>query len=158
MKRILLLICIGIITTLISYWLVLTLRKNLTYKSYVVQSGSMEPSVRVGDVIIIHAQQRYEKTDVITFKDAQKHTVTHRILDIKKTTPPLYLTKGDANQAADTEEIAHLSVIGKVILVIPKIGYLIQFVRTPWGLILTIIVPAVLLLSDEIKSLYKSIK
>jgi signal peptidase len=158
MKRILLLICIGVITAVISYWLVLTLKKNLTYKSYVVQSGSMEPSVRVGDVIIIHTQQSYEKTDVITFKDAQKHTVTHRILDKKQTTPPLYLTKGDANQAVDTEEVAHSSIIGKVILVIPKIGYLIQFIRTPWGLILTIFVPAIILLSEEIKSLYKSIK
>ncbi len=158
MKRIFLLVCIGVITALSSYWLVLSFRKNVAYKSYVVQSGSMEPSIRVGDVIIIHAQQRYEKTDVITFKDAQKHTVTHRILEKKEITPPLYLTKGDANQAVDTEEIAHQSIIGKVILVIPKIGYLIQFVRTPWGLILTIIVPAVLLLSDEIKSLYKSIK
>lgn len=158
MKRIFLLICIGAIAALTSYWVVATLRKNLSYKSYVVQSGSMEPSIRVGDVIIIHTQQSYEKTDVITYKDAQKHTVTHRILEKKEGSPPLYLTKGDANQVADTEEIAHPSVIGKVILVIPKIGYFIQFVRTPWGLILTILVPAILLLSDEIKSLYKSIK
>lgn len=158
MKRILFLAFLGCVTALTSYWIVLHFRKTTTYKSYVVQSGSMEPSIRVGDVIIIHKNPRYFKTEVITFKDEEQHTVTHRILETTETAFPVYTTKGDANQAADTAEVPQKNVIGKVVLVVPKIGYAIQFIRTPWGLILTIIVPAILILSDEIKTLYRSLR
>ena len=158
MKRILFLALLGCITAVTSYWVVLHFRKTTTYKSYVVQSGSMEPSIRVGDVIIIHKNPEYFKTEVITFKDEEQHTVTHRILESTPATTPVYITKGDANQAADTAEVPQKNVIGKVVLVVPKIGYAIQFIRTPWGLILTILVPAILILSDEIKTLYRSLR
>ncbi len=158
MKQALFILIFASITAVLSYQFVIFLRKTSPYKSYVVQSGSMEPSIRVGDLIIIHAEPTYSKTDVITFKDTTQHTITHRVLEVSSDSPPRLTTKGDANQSADTEVIKVAQVIGKVVLVVPKVGYAIQFIRTPWGFIATILAPAILILSDEIKSLYRSLR
>jgi len=50
------------------------------------------------------------------------------------------------------------NIIGKVIAVIPYIGYLAHFVRTPIGFILLIVIPATIIIILEIKNLTKEIK
>lgn len=158
MRQFFFLLFVAVLAGVATYTAVRLFRTHTPFKSYVVQSGSMEPTIRVGDIIIIGKQTSYHLNEVITFKDENKHTVTHRITAVRTTQPVSYTTKGDANQTPDTETISLSQVIGKVVLVIPKFGYVVQFIRTPWGFILTILVPAVLLLSDEIKSLYKAIR
>ncbi len=158
MRQFLFLLFIAILAGVTTYAAVRFFRTHTPFKSYVVQSGSMEPTIRVGDIIIIAKHNSYQLNEVITFKDENKHTITHRITAVRTTQPPSYTTKGDANQTPDTETISLSQIVGTVILVIPKFGYVVQFIRTPWGFILTIIVPAVLLLSDEIKSLYKALR
>ncbi len=138
----------------LSYQLVLWFRQNVSWRSYVVQSGSMEPSIMTGDMIIIKKQEKYQKADVITFKDDNERTVTHRVTEVGTSQPITLTTKGDANETADAGTIKLEQVIGKVVYVIPKFGYVVQFIKTPWGFILTILVPAILILYDESKSVW----
>ncbi len=140
----------------VSYHLVTWVRQNISWHSYVVQSGSMEPSIMTGDLIIIKKQDSYTKNDVVTFKDANKRTVTHRVLEVSKSQPTTFTTKGDANQTADIDTIKQEQIVGKVVQVIPKFGYVVRFIKSPWGFILTIITPAILIIYEEVKVLFAS--
>ncbi len=129
------------------------------YRSYLVQSGSMVPSIMIGDVVITARGKNYSAGEVITFMDRDGRTVTHRIVSVDDTqASPVLNTKGDANQAKDRDQIVPSRVIGKVVLVIPKLGFLIAFSRTPFGLILLVVIPALIIVYDEIKSLSKNKK
>jgi len=129
---------------------------------YVVQSGSMEPSVKLGSVVITKPQKSYAVNDVITFSPANtsafelptpKDTVTHRIVSVNSNDGQTsYETKGDANQTKDNQPVAKSQVLGKVMLDIPYAGYAVSFIRTKPGFILLVIVPAILFILSEIYS------
>lgn len=100
------------------------------FSSSVVLTGSMSPDIEPNDVVISRRQNGYAVGDVITFY-SEGASVTHRIISIDGDE---YRTKGDANNTADSLPTKHSSVTGKVILVIPKIGAVIGFIRTPVGI------------------------
>src|SRR5205085_9882515 len=83
----------------------------LHFGTSVVLSGSMEPAIRTGSVIVAVAtpQDRLKVGDVITYVRAgDQENVTHRIVDIKSTAEgPSFVTKGDANGAPDVDEIRY---------------------------------------------------
>lgn len=101
------------------------------YSQLAVLSGSMEPEISAGDLIIIHRQDSYETGDVITFSDEEFYT-THRIIGIEDNK---FCTKGDANNVADRSLVELSQVAGRVILVIPAAGRILLFLRTPLGFV-----------------------
>jgi signal peptidase len=122
------------------------------YKIFSVQSGSMEPSIKVGSIVIVKPFDNYQKGDVITVADPSnpKNTLTHRIYDVKDSFfQTLYITKGDANNAPDSEARLKENVLGKVIFSVPFIGYPIGFAKTRDGLLLLIIIPATIIIYGE---------
>lgn len=131
------------------------------YKIMMVQSGSMEPTIKTGSIVIVKPADDYKIGDIITFKTGVKDKIptTHRIYDIKVNEGvPFYITKGDANNAPDDREIAKKDIIGRVRLILPYIGYAIDFAQKPAGFILIIIIPAALIIGDEIRKIYKQLK
>lgn len=100
------------------------------YSTAVVVSGSMEPALSVDDLIVNHAQDAYEAGDIITFKSGSSLT-THRIAAV---TPEGYITRGDANNAADSDPVSQEAVIGRVIWKIPYVGSVLAFFKTPFGM------------------------
>ena len=125
-------------------------------KLYSVQSGSMEPSIHLGSIVIDKPMSSYQVNDVITFKEAANPqiTITHRInaIDIKQG-QTYYVTKGDANNAVDTDNRPASSVLGKVIYSIPVLGYVVSFAKTGAGLILLIIIPTLIIIVSELISI-----
>jgi len=146
---------------LVAYVLSLFIGKlevDLPFRLYVVQSGSMEPSIMTGDVILIKPGFAYTKQQVITFTDEEDRTITHRIIEIENQAgETVFITKGDANPASDSQRVLLSQIIGQVILVIPKIGYLISFAKTRWGSLLFVIVPAVLIVYDEYRDMKRKL-
>jgi len=131
------------------------------YKIFVVQSGSMAPAIKMGSLVIVKPANDYKIGDVITFGpySKTKAPTTHRIYDIKVVNgQPVYITKGDANNAPDTREITKRDVVGKVLFSIPYLGYAVAFAKKPIGFALIIIVPAAVIIIDEIKKIYGEIK
>ena len=121
------------------------------YHSYLVQSGSMEPNILIGDVVITHKKTVYHNNDVITFNSHEANRiVTHRIIEVKEGQTRQFITKGDANTEEDEEQITANDIIGKIIFVIPKLGFLINFSQSTMGLIILILIPAAGLIFDEI--------
>lgn len=123
-------------------------------KFYVVQSGSMEPAVGVGSIVIVYPSDLYNSGDIISFSQYGnlKNTITHRIAEKREENGHLvYLTKGDANDNIDLGYLDEKNIIGKVRLTIPYLGYLASAAKKPWGFVLLVIVPATILIYEEIK-------
>jgi len=93
----------------------------------VVVTESMVPNLSVGDIIIVRGQDSYEVSDIVVYRTPMySKPIVHRIIGIND---GYYITKGDHNSFADPGTIAPKegirvsSIQGKVILVVPKLGY-----------------------------------
>ena len=131
------------------------------YKTMVVLSGSMEPAIHTGSIVVVKPEKDYKIGDVITFGHygVKKNPITHRIHDIKVVSgKPVYITKGDANNAPDQKEVSTRSVLGKVIFDVPYLGYAVETAKKPIGFMLIIIVPATVIVGDEIRKIWQEIK
>ncbi|NMB56837.1 signal peptidase I [Candidatus Beckwithbacteria bacterium] len=146
---------------LIALSLVLTkFNTPIQYKLYTVQSGSMEPTIKVGSLILVKPQTEYQKGDIVNYRTENNpdKTVTHRIIEVSKDidlNKISFRTKGDANNTPDPELIDSSRVTGKVFLSLPYLGYPVAFVKTQTGLIVLIIIPATLIIYSEIMNIKK---
>jgi signal peptidase len=123
------------------------------YKLLVVQSGSMEPAIKMGSVVVVKPASDYQPNEIVTYHDPDnpKYTITHRIVGIEYLEQgKLFVTKGDANDAQDRKKIEPELVVGKVESSIPWLGFLISFAKTQTGLITLVIIPATLIIYTEI--------
>lgn len=135
-----------------------------TVKPFVVQSGSMEPTVPTASIIFSLPQDSYNQGDIVTFhpEGNTKKTVTHRV-EFKLypdgvNGEPLFLTAGDANEDVDNWEVRSGDIIGKEVITIPYAGYLVDFAKKPQGFILLVIVPATIVIYEELKSLFIEVR
>jgi signal peptidase len=124
----------------------------IPYRLYAVESGSMEPTIRKGDVIFVSPQPEYNVGDIISFNapfGQSVKVITHRIVASEEG-GTLFTTRGDFNRADDLDRVDKEDVIGKYSFRIPLIGYPIQFVKTGLGVILLIVVPGFLIILNQI--------
>ena len=93
-----------------------------------VVSGSMEPTIKVGDLIVINTKdQHYQENDIVTFYDTNGAFVTHRIVSIQD---DKMITKGDNNNTSD-EATPISNIVGKYVFKIGFIGSLITALKNP---------------------------
>ena len=114
----------------------------LGYKAYIVNTNSMEPTIEVGDIVIIKKvkAEKLNQGDVITFT-REGEVITHRITKIEteeKSTQ--YITKGDNNNTEDTLKIKYEDIIGKEILTIPQLGKAMQLLDSKIILLIIILI------------------
>ncbi len=130
------------------------------YKVFTVQSGSMEPTIHTGSMIFVRPEADYNVGDIITKRtDDPKMTVTHRIVSKEELQGKVaFETKGDANNAPDGEKFTKEGIIGKEVFKLPYIGYPVGYAKTVPGLILLIVVPAVIIVYDEMNKIKDEIK
>lgn len=118
------------------------------YEIFIVRSGSMEPVIPVGGIVITYPTRDYNVGDIIVFHNPNKTSeiITHRI--IEKINERAVKTKGDANDSVDITAIPTFLIRGEVVLIIPIIGYILHFVRQPLGLFIFFGIPVLILLWD----------
>jgi len=131
--------------------------------SYVVLSGSMEPTMSPGDAIVVEDVDaaNVEEGDVITFRrDEGARPTTHRVVGVSEGADGrAFRTAGDANEAPDRELVAPDEIEGRVMsvagqpVVFPYVGYVITVAGTQTGFALLFGVPVVLLVGGEIRDL-----
>lgn len=103
-----------------------------------IVSESMEPTIRVNDLIVIKKcpEEEMQKNDIITYKRKNGSIVTHRIVRIdKENGEKVYVTKGDNNPIEDDERIKHSQVYGKYLLKINGVGKFVEELQKNNGLI-----------------------
>lgn len=127
----------------------------------IVTSGSMEPAIKTGSVVMIKKEETYKVGDVITFSSLINRTepTTHRVISEQIQNGELvYQTKGDANPDPDTNYTFKSAVVGKVLFSIPFLGYVLAFAREPLGFVLMIVLPALAIILDEGLTIYREIR
>ena len=99
------------------------------YQPVAVLSGSMSPTFNRGDAVIINKLTKQEKNelkkgDIIQFISGTKYVV-HRIYKVTNDEygNKAFITKGDHNNAPDSDQVSLDNVIGKVSFSVPLIGY-----------------------------------
>ncbi len=141
--------------------------KPSLFSAYTIVSPSMVPTIDVLDIIVtmrVSNPEDLKKGDIITFTSTDYRysgvTVTHRIHSIEKTSDGKYLftTKGDANNTKDASRITFDDIYGKVILRLPKVGYIQYFLSNAWGWIIAIVIPAVGIITYDILKLIRSLQ
>jgi signal peptidase len=129
-------------------------------KVKVVKSGSMEPFMQVGGIVVIKPAPTYTVGDVITFgaDTTTQIPTTHRIVEATgEGSNVAFTTKGDANDSADPSPTHPQDIEGKVLLSIPYIGYVLAFLRTKLGFILLVGLPAAAIFLEEGYAIYREI-
>lgn len=123
----------------------------------VVLSGSMSPTFDTGSVVAVGPAdfKEIKQGDIITFKDPEGMTITHRVVEV---TEGELRTKGDANDGVDTAPVTPERLIGKVHYSVPLIGYFIEFAKSGAGMLVLLGLPGVYLIVSQVWKLMQSIK
>lgn len=126
----------------------------------IVQSGSMEPAISTGSVVVVHKLSAYSDGQVVTFGGETRGSIptTHRIISTEVIEGELvYFTKGDANPEADVDPVKAEDIRGAVTLSLPYLGYLLDFARQPLGFALLIGLPAFLIVFEEAGKIWTAV-
>lgn len=100
----------------------------------VVLTGSMEPTLRVNDVIIVREKDSYQPGDIVVYQSGYE-LIVHRVISTDGQT---LITQGDANNAADPP-VDISQVKGAVAVRIPKAGLVVNALKTPAGILLLLV-------------------
>ncbi len=126
---------------------------------YVVASGSMIPVLEVYDVLIVQGHEPFEDIqigDIIVFDRPSDHNrvIVHRVVSIIDEDPKTIRTKGDANPASipGTDfPITEEEYIGKVVYIMPQVGYITQLLKPPINYVIIAIVIGIMIVKQMSK-------
>ena len=118
------------------------------YSPFSIQSNSMFPTLKKGDMIITYNKINYQDlkvNDIISFysfENGSNIIKTHRITNIYlENNVRLYETKGDNNDVSDNVYITDVDIIGKMKYRIPFLGGIIDFLKNKWVFLFLILIP-----------------
>jgi len=119
-----------------------------------VTGDSMEPAITSNDIIVVTAAGQLAVGDVVSYRyrleDGGVVTITHRIVEIIEGG---YITRGDSYDKEDSYMVAQEDVIGVMRVKIPLLGALVHFAGTVAGLLVLVIVPAVIIITLEVRKI-----
>lgn len=129
-------------------------------RSLTVLSGSMEPQLNVGDVVVVEQVPPLEVRvgDIVTFRDPDDATrlITHRVREIDVHGGSVaFVTKGDANTSVENWKITTDGTIGRVRYHVWRLGFLMFWIRSPLGRLAMVVVPALLLGGFELWRIWR---
>ncbi len=136
-----------------------TVPSFLGYSILWVDTGSMAPTIKEDDLIIIKNTGDYWTGDIITFiHPGETVPTTHRIIEFADETKELYITRGDGNKGSvDKLPVSKDQVFGEVVCVMHGLGMFVSWTVKGGGFIfilaaLMIIGVTVYLLMDNTRT------
>jgi signal peptidase len=129
------------------------------WRALTVMSGSMEPAVGVGDVVIARQVPAGDAQpgQVITFADPDGHRklITHRVRSVSVVDGMArFVTQGDANTGRERWSIPTGGNVGLVERRLPMVGYVAIWAKTRAGL-LVLLIPLLALAALELYALWR---
>lgn len=124
------------------------------YKPFIVLSGSMEPEIMAGDLIVTKEVDAGELKvgDIISFRVGDNIVVSHRIASIDEEPERTFYTKGDANVGMDAVEVLPEHIEGRYIWRGAGLGRFAIFLQTPIGMLVFVVAPLCLFIIYDIVS------
>jgi signal peptidase I len=132
----------------------------LGFQGFAVLSGSMEPTIGTGDVVVVRkiAPLDARPGDVVTFRSPEDPAkiITHRVTRMEATGDSVgFVTKGDANTGTEQWAVPTTGTIGKVEYRIPKLGYVTNRIGSRVGRFAFLILPALVLALVELRRIWR---
>jgi signal peptidase len=126
-----------------------------------VYGNSMSPTIPQGALMITHtvAPSEIAIDDIIAFRPpgGATTTVAHRVVEVNPAeNTVLFITKGDAVEDNDSYAVPATNVLGRVIFWIPLVGYITHSIKTVPGFVLLVLVPMVLIILLQARSLIRA--
>jgi signal peptidase len=123
-----------------------------------VLTSSMEPTIPTGSVVFIYPHEHYQEGDIVTFRRENSTLlipITHRIIGTQTDEDgrTAFITKGDNNEYQDANLLYPEEIRGRVVLHVPLLGHVLAAAKTPWGFAALVLIPAALVISDEVKKI-----
>jgi signal peptidase I len=130
------------------------------FKSFTVMSGSMEPAIGTGAVVVERpiAPREARVGDVVTFKDPEggDRLITHRVKSVRVNGDTArFVTAGDANNTVERWSVPAEGSIGRVAYDVPRVGYLMAYAGGRHGRLLLIVLPVLLLAGFELARIWR---
>lgn len=132
-----------------------------------ISSNSMEPELMVGDIILIKSTdiEEIKEGDTISYRGEKGSyagkTITHKVLTaptFSEADGIYYLTTGGIIEGAPADpEIKETQVIGKLVCVVPLLGWLYNFFATWYGFLLFVLI-VLFSFASEIINIVKILK
>lgn len=125
------------------------------YCPLIVLTGSMEPEISSGDLIIVKQidSSEVKENDIIAFFDPDgngQSILTHRVVNItEEDGKTAFITKGDANNSEDRQPVPSDQLVGGYVLRIPGMGNIAMFMQTTAGLIVCVVLPLIILVGFD---------
>ena len=120
----------------------------------VVAGGSMAPALDIGTAVVVEPVEpsSLRVGDLVSLRSgAERAIFTHRITRLIDRDGAVWIeTKGDANAGVDPSITPATSVIGRVSVALPKVGYLIALLSAPVGILFVISLGSLLLFAGWI--------
>ena len=130
--------CFGVVLSLV------VVPSLLGYPAVTVQGGSMGDSLPGGSLALTRwaPADEVEAGDVIVIKHANATAVIHRVVTIEEQDGGFVVeTKGDSNPTADPGYTVLNDRVAVHTYTIPYLGYAADFLRTPLGWTLFVLIP-----------------
>ncbi len=130
----------------------------------VVVSGSMEPELKAGSLVITRPVEPQEVMvgDIIAFSPQGvtlgENGVIHRVIGIEEASPLYFKTKGDANDNPDPFMVPARNLVGRIWFKVHYVGYFIGFLRTPGGFLLGLVIPGLVIITMYITSIQRMLR
>ena len=131
--------------------------KSPLFNGYVIVSQSMVPTININDAIIVKRvdHDKYKVGDIISFSSSDTYykglTVTHRVINKENVNKDssIYTTKGDNNLVADYAGVKTDQIYGRVLFIIPKIGYIHTFFSKPSNFFGCLLIPILMIIGYD---------
>ena len=121
----------------------------------IVVTDSMAPSLRAGDLVLLRPTGKVINPGTVVTYQFQNELITHRVVEV---VGDMLVTKGDNNQEIDPWRVPFSDVVGVPRVRIPYGGYLLDFVRSPAGFLLLIVLPACWIIVIEARKIASSMR
>jgi signal peptidase len=104
----------------------------------------MRPALHAGDLVInrITPAHAIASGDIVTFEDRRhQRNITHRVIERRETGGRIaFLTRGDANSGGESWSAARDEPLGRLVTSIPRAGFVMGAITSPWiRLVLTVV-------------------
>jgi signal peptidase len=118
-------------------------------RSLVVMSGSMEPAISTGSVVVVERIPGADIAagDVVSFHaPGSTMVLTHRVQSVAVREGMVeVVTRGDANTGTESWAIEPTGTVGRLVFEVPYLGYLLAPLQNPIARILLVVLPALAL-------------
>jgi signal peptidase len=160
-----------------AFWFGLRIGLRTDYPLLAVASGSMRPTLNIGDLIVVQGFPNYNEINAVPAPDGviivfhkpsdPEELIVHRAINRRDENGTWFFqTKGDNNGTPDywigegtlNGWISQRHLVGKVVGVLPWVGNVPLFIRTPSGLVLIILLFLVILFIEYVPVLSKKAK